>query len=124
MLGVPSCVLKLSQLVDLKVMTKQQSMDIVQLASWPNLRCLEVGVMLHYKPENAIAVANNGQPVLKRFTCHASALKEAFMETKPEAAIHVYPCEVNEGFWDNLPAVMQQVMPNSRERHWVMKVLI
>lgn len=105
-------------------MTKQLSMNIVQLASLPNLRCLEIGVMLYYAPDGAIAVGKESGGVLGRFTCCANVLKEAFTEAQPEAAIHVYSCEINEGFWDNLPPEMQQHMPNFNERHWIMKVLI
>ena len=112
MTEVPSCVLKLCQLVELTVMTKHLSLNILQLASWPDLRCLEIGVTSCYrKAKKAVVVDKERDVIFTSFNCHADALKEAFSKKHPKAVVHVYTSKKFKPY-----SFVQQ--------DWMMKVLV
>ena len=120
---VPSCVLKLHQLVELTIMTTHLTTNIVQLASWPDLRCLEIGVMhCYYTHQDAAVTDRKRGNAHANFAHHAHALKEAFLESHPEAVVRIYSSKKFED-----PYTSPYIVPDSQhavQQDWMMKVLV
>lgn len=115
----PSCVLKLHQLVESTIMTTHLSTSIVQLASWPDLRCL---MHYYYTHQDAAVTDRKRGNAHANFAHLAHALKEAFLESHPEAIVRIYSSKKFEDLYTS-----PSIVPDSRhamQQDWMMKVLV